>query len=261
MVYEEEKEKDFGVLYFVDENPRFRQMMSMSIQSLRRFHPDWPIKIIECPSYPVPPWKKLYRALSFWKWEKRDDRAGQDIRIVVDKAAGMIDTPFKCTLYLDVDTIVLKGLDGLREKAMMSDVLVTPLPWKAFKRIDPSQPERWPYMMAGIAFYSSRFVKVYRSYVDRLLPVADSLPAGDQFIFSLACEQEKSVLDIVTEPTLQLDVLNLAQELGTDSYPQINGLLDLKWEGLSRFHIFHYNEFKPQYMKQIKEVWGYSYDE
>ncbi len=252
--------RDFGVLYFVDNNPLFRQMMAASIQSLRRFHPDWPIKVIECPPFRISLWKKAYRTLSFWRNKKRLDRGNWDVRVIAAKADAMLNSPFRHTLYLDSDTIIMRSLDTLREKAMQADVLVTPLPWKRYKRSEGWQPKTFPYLMAGLNFYNHRFVTVYREYVSRFDRATVKLPTMDQFIFSLACEMESSRLNIIHEPTMQIDVINAAEHLGTHWYPRRGECMDLEWDGLSRFHIFHYNEFKHQYMRQIKEVWGWPVD-
>lgn len=255
------RQNDFGVLYFVDENPQFRKMLQMSIQSLKRFHPHWPIEVVEVPSFHVPMWKKLYRTVSFWKWDKRRDRAGQDIRVIAAKADVMLKTPFRRTLYLDVDTIVMKPLNAFHERALESDVVITPLPWKTYYGVEPWQPETWPYVMAGILFYSDHFSKVYRTYIEKFDSNIVKLLSQEQFVLSLTCHMEAERLNIVYDTYLQIDALNLAQHLGTENYPRSGDCIDLSWEGLSKFHIFHYNEYKPQYMKHIKEVWGYPLDE
>ena len=251
-----EVQSEFGVIYFVDDNPKFLQMLDLSIQSLKRFHPDWPVEVIRCPSFPVPLWKKLYRALSFWKWQRRRERAHQDARVIGAKAEAMLKTPFRTTLYLDVDTIILKPLDALRRQAEQCDVLATQLSWKHFDGLEDWQPKRFPMFMAGLCFYSDRFVETYRSYVERLGPIAWRLPCMDQFIFSLACEMEGENLDIQLAPTLQFDVINAAQHFGRDDYPRLGEFVDLRTELLEPFHIFHYNEYKPHYLRQIAEVWG-----
>jgi hypothetical protein len=256
-----EYKKKFGVLYLVDENPDFRKMLKISIQSLKKFHPDWPIKVIKVPSYHIPFWKKLYRILSFWKRGKRRNRAGQDVRIIAQKANAMLQSPFKRTLYLDVDTIVMKPLEKFRNLAMEYDVIITPLPWKRYNRMEKWQPETWPYMMAGILFYSEQFKEIYSGYVKRFERTIRKLPSQEQFILSLTCSIEARRLKILMEPKFQIDVLNLSQHLGTNNYPTIGDCVDLKWTGLKSFYVFHYNEYKPQYLKQIKEVWHFPLDD
>ncbi len=248
--------EQFGVLYFVDGNPAFREMLRISIESLRRFHPEWPIEVIERPSFPVPLWKQVYRGVSFWKWHRRRDRAHQDARVIAAKAEAMLNTPFETTLYLDVDTIVMRPLDAYRRRALQADVLATPLDWKRYQGLADWQPASFPVVMAGLSFYNRRFVDAYRPYVRRLAPIADRLPSMDQYIFSLACEMESSRLEIMKDRDFQFDVINAAQHAGTPDYPRIDRCVDLKWPGLERFHVFHYNEHKPQYLRQIKQVWG-----
>lgn len=252
---------EFGVLYFVDENPAFRKMLNMSVRSLKRFHPDWPIKVVEIPSYHVPFWKKVYRSISYWKQAKRYNRACQDLRVIAAKAEVLLQTPFTHTLYLDVDTIVMKPLHKFRVQAMECDVIVTPLPWKTYFRMAKWQPKAWPYVMAGVLFYSKHFRETYQNYVNQFGSSISKMPSQEQYVLSLACHMEIQNLNIVKDPTLQIDVLNLPQHLGTSNYPRLDGCVDLSWKGLSRFHIFHYNEYKPQYMGQIMEVWGLSPDE
>lgn len=252
---------DFGVLYFVDENPEFNKMLKMSIQSLKRFHPDWPIHIVKCTSYAVPTWKKAYRFISFWKRKKRFDRAGQDIRVYKDKLEAWMKTPFNKTLFLDVDTIVMRPLHKMKKQADNVDVMLTPLNWKKYQGIEIWHPKTFPYLMSGVVFYNSTFLNIYKKYADRMATSIYKLPTGDQYVFSMACELEASEIEIMHEPSLQVDVINIVQHLGTDEFPRLGECLDLTWEGLSRFHVFHYNEYKPQYMQQIKDVWGYPLDE
>lgn len=254
--------RDFGVLYFVDQNPFYQKMMKMSIQSLKHFHPDWPVEVIECSSPPVPVWKKAYRTLSFWKSKKRYNRGYQDFRVLASKAAAWMKTPFNNTLFLDVDTIVIQTLTLMKERAMDADVLVCPLAWKEYEGIETWHPKTFPYLMSGVVFYNKTFLKKYKKHLDRMIYDIHKLPTGDQYIFSLTCELEASDLVIVQAPSLQLDVINMIHEFGTERIPMIRECLDLRCEDrLSSFHVFHYNEYKPQYMEQIKEVWGYPLDE
>ena len=248
--------REFGVLYFCDDNPAFQRMAAMSVESLRRFHPDWPVELVRVPSTRIPLWKKTYRLASFWKRQRRHARAGQDKRIIANKAEIMLATPFRLTLYLDVDTIVMRPLDRLLELARSSDVVVTRLPWKRYRRVADWQPESWPFVMAGVMFHSRRFNALYRGYIERFGSRIIELPTSDQIVVSLACHMEADNLKISYEPDLQIDVLNLAQHLGTDEYPRVGEYIDLRHGGLRRFHIFHYNEYKPQYMQQIRDVWG-----
>ena len=251
--------KEFGVVYFVDGNPGFKRMMDISIESLRRFHPDWPVEILHSKKYGVPLWKKVYRAVSFWKWQSRRNRANWDLRVVLDKAYAMIDTPFEKTLYIDADTVVLRPMDELVERLDRVDVIATALGWKNYNGFQEWQPNVFPMIMAGVAFYNKRFTETYKEYVDRLYPYAgvNYGRGDDQYIFSMFCEMEKQNLNIELDQRLQLDAMNLAQHLGED-FPQVEeGILDLSWEALKEYFIFHYNgPYKPHYMPQIKQVFG-----
>jgi hypothetical protein len=248
---------DFGVLYFFDQNPFYEEMYRASVESLRRFHPDWPVEVVQCPSFPIEPWRKVYRSLSFWKRQRRLNRAHQDVRVISKKADVMLDTPFENTLYLDVDTIVMRPLDEYRERAKDSDIMITALPWKQYEGTEPWQPKKFNYLCAGVTFYNQRFVEVYRPYVDKLRAKMNDLPTCDQYAVCLACHMEAARLKIRFEPHLQVDTMNYAQHFGTPDYPRFGEALDLRWEGLKPFHVFHYNEYKIQHMEQIKSVWGF----
>lgn len=248
--------KSFGVLYFVDENPMFQEMLAISVNSLKKFHPDWPIEVVQIPSLPISVARRIYRSVSVWKNKKRRARANQDFRLIAKKADIMLASPFDITLYLDVDTVITKDLLALAKRACEVDVVVTQLPWKRYQGTQDWQPESFPYSMAGVAFYNRRFIENYRNYVNRVGPEVAKLPTGDQFIFSLALYCENENLDVVYEPTLQLDVLNAAQHLSNESFSQLDGGLDIRAECLNRFHVFHYNDDKPFYMKQIAKYWN-----
>lgn len=250
----------FGVLYFHDANPWFRKMARMSINSLRRFHPDWPVTVVETESLRIQWWRRIYRAVSPWRDKARYDRANQDARMVARKAGVMLDSPYDVTLYLDVDTIVMRPLDSFLAKALCSDVVITPLPWKSYKQFGDDQPEAWPMLMAGVLFYNRRFREVYRPYVERYAEQIPKLPTQEQIILSLACHVEAGNLNVVKEPGLQFDVLNADRHFGSVDHPRVGECVDLSCPELQRFRIFHYNDRKPQYMEQITRVWGITGD-
>lgn len=249
---------DFGVLYLVDDNPAYRRMLDVSIQSLKRFHPDWPIHVVEVPSPPVGIARHIYRKFSFWKMAKRRARAGQDVRVIGDKIATMLGSPFQSTLYLDVDTVVMRPLTEMHARASQSDVLVTPLPWKHYSRVEAWQPASWPYMMAGVIFFGERFKNIYRQYQLRLNHSLSRLPTQDQFVFSLACHNERGRMTVAEAPRFQVDVLNVDHHLGNTVKRNRDGCIDIREERLQEFHVFHYNDHKPSYLKQIEAVWGLS---
>jgi hypothetical protein len=251
-------QQNFGVLYFHDSNPEFKRMERMSIRSLRRFHPDWPIHIAKCPTPRKSLLRTCYRAVSFWRRKARFDRANQDVRVIAEKAKVMLNSPFKITLYLDVDTIVMRPLDELMKRACSCDVLITPLSWLQYRCFEEGQPETWPELMAGVLFYSQHFISIYRSYIERYANLIPKLPTQEQIILSLACHQDASRLNVFTDSMLQFDVLNAHRHLGRSDYPRVGECVDLSNPELQRFHIFHYNDKKPQYMKQIQNVWGIS---
>ncbi|MCE9616175.1 MAG: hypothetical protein K8T26_18025 [Lentisphaerae bacterium] len=249
--------QEFGVLYFVDENPAFGEMLAVSLESLRRFHPEWPVRIVRVPSRPQPLWLKTYRWLSFWKRAKRQARFGQDTGIIARKVEAVTGSPFATTLYLDVDTVILRPLDDVVARARQADVLVTPLPWKQFRARAPWQPPSWPYLMSGVFLYSRHFAETFSTYLATRFPagIAD-IPMTDMFVFSLLCHTERAGLRVVEDARLQLDVLNLAPLLGTEAFPRRDGLLDLAWSRIGEFGVFHYNEFKPRYLQRVRETWG-----
>jgi hypothetical protein len=251
-------DKRFGVLYFHDSNPEFARMGRMSIRSLQRFHPHWPIRIVKChtPRKSLP--RVCYRAISFWRKQARLDRANQDVRVISEKARVMLSSPFDTTLYLDVDTVIIRPLDNLLEQACNCDVLITPLSWLHYHRFEDGQPETWPELMAGVIFYSRRFREIYKPYVEKYAAKIPKLPTQEQIILSLTCHQEASRLEVVKDPTLQFDVLNAHRHFAQPDYPRTGECVDISNPELQRFHIFHYNDKKPQYMKQIQEVWGIS---
>lgn len=247
------KHPDFGILYFYDENPAYKQMADMSIATLRKWHPDWPVEVVRIPSSQTPWWKKAYRTASFWRWHRRRIRAGQDTRVIAQKANIMLNSPFEHTLYLDADTIVLRPLDEIRDMVVSSDVVITPLPWKTYSRNADWQPETWPYMMAGVMGFSNDFTKTYARYVSRFGDAISKLPSQEQFIVSLCCEMESQNLDIRKQTNLQIDVINLKDHLKTDCYPRYGEAIDLRWDKVKDFYIFHYNHDKPSYIEQIKK--------
>jgi len=250
----------FGVLYFHDANSEFERMARMSIKSLKRFHPDWPIHVATCNTPKMSLLRKCYRSVSYWKRQARIDRANQDVRVIAEKGTVMLNSPFETTLYLDVDTIIMRPLDNFMQRALDCDVLATPLSWKHYSSFGDGQPETWPMLMAGVVFYSKHFRQIYKSYIDIYKDVIPRLPTQEQTILSLTCHQESSQLKVVEDSTLQFDVLNAQQHFALATYPCIGDCVDISCSELERFHIFHYNDKKPQYMQQIKNVWGISAD-
>lgn len=251
--------KDFGVVYFVNKNPHFRHMMSISMASLQRVHPDWPIEVIESPEFAVPLWKKCYRYASFWKWRERYNRGHQDWRVNYAKAEMIQNSPFEHTLLLDVDTVVLKPLDELYARSRDYDVTATPLSWSSYNGFEDWQPKNFPMIMSGVLFFNRTFASVFGEYAKRVGHGAGRYFKGEQYIVSLtwALEQNQR-LKVHGEPFLQLDAMNVARHLQTDEYPTTtSNVLDLRYEEIDRFHIFHYNgPHKLEYLGQIKELWN-----
>lgn len=252
-------EFDFGVVYYTDENPHYQRMLGASIASLKRFHPEWPIKVFTIPTPKSSLLRNMYRSLTPWKNVKRRQRCGQDMRTIARKTDIVLSSPFKNTLYLDVDTIVMNSLDSIKEWIEQYDLIITSLPWKSYQRTSEWQPETWPYVMAGVFAYNERFRNLYEKMVTRFGGSAGiaKLYNTDQYVLSLLCNLHKDDLRIKYWPDLQIDVVNIPQHLRGEEFRTIDGHCDIRSASLRRFHIFHYNDFKPAYMKQIREFWGY----
>ncbi len=247
----------FGVLYVIDGNPRFREMLDISIASLRQWHPDWPIEILDLPNPEVAFARRWYRRLSFWKRDRRRARAYQDMRTVEAKAAAWGRSPFERTLFLDADTVVLRSLDAMRDRAAAADVLATAMPWKRYRGFRTWQPPTFPFVMSGVVFYNRTFGDAYARVLARLGSLR-GLPTGDQFAFSLTLAMEAERLRIALAPDLQFDVINADRHAAPDVPPRQNNIIDLTWEGLRRFHVFHYNDRKPDYLAAMRRDWGVS---
>ncbi len=253
--------KDFGVLYVIDDNPGYEKMLEVSIQSLDDFHPDWPRQVVRIPLPREPFRDRLRRMGPIWKWRQRYNRLGQDKRFYRAKAMAAINSPFENTLFLDVDTVIRKPLDTMRKKALQCDALFTGLPWKHYPPIEADLPREIPYVMSGVFFYNQQYAGLCRPYLERfahrLHEQVNGVTIGDQFVFSLVCTMESRRLNIQFDPHLQVDVVNARQHLGANDLKMIGKCLDLSWEAIDRFFVFHYNEYKPQYLQQIKKHWGY----
>jgi hypothetical protein len=252
-------ECEFGVVYYTDENPHFQRMLNASIASLKRFHPDWPVQVFTVPTPRSSLVHKAYRRLTPWKNGKRRNRCGQNCRVNARKIDILYQTPFKHTFYLDVDTIVMSPLNELLEWAPSYDVVVAPLPWKMYERTGTWQPERWPCIMSGVFVYNHRFLQLLGDLVTQFggVDAVAKLHNTDQRVISLLCHLHEDDLKIKKWPAFQVDTVNIDRHLGTSDYPKINGTCDIRCPLLQRFRIFHYNEFKPDYMKQIREFWNY----
>ncbi len=252
-------ESDFGVVYYTDENPQFKRMLSASIASLKRFHPDWPVKVftIDTPKSSIV--RKAYRKLTPWKNIKRRERCGQDCRVNARKIDILDQTPFKHTFFLDVDTIVMSPMNELLEWITAYDAVIAPLPWAIYKRTDTWQPERWPFIMSGVFVYNDKFKELLRNLVRDFggVEAIAKLHNTDQRVISLLCYLHERDLKIKYWPEFQIDTVSLDRHLGISSYPKIDGKIDIRSPLLERFRIFHYNEFKPAYMEQIRKFWGY----
>ncbi len=252
---------DFGVLYYVDDNPHFRKMAAVSIESVRHHHPDWPIRVTRCPALTTSMLRRLYRLVSFWKWAERHRRANQDWRVVFTKAYSWLESPFRHTLYVDVDTVLMRPLDGILSDVKGCDVAATSLAPKAYAPIAAWQPEHIPMLMAGVVYFGPGFVERYRGYVDRLSRQAGHGFSCDQYMFSTTCACEKASLDIRLVPELQIDNINLERHIGHGDWLRDGARIDLQTPELKRFAFFHYNgPYKFDYLSEIAAHWGYTGD-
>jgi hypothetical protein len=251
-----ESQQPFGVLYFLDDNPHFERMLRISVESLRRFHPDWPLAIFRVPSVSMSIWRRIYRTVSFWNNHKRRARLGQDTNVIAQKVFCMLHSPFETTLYVDVDTVILNPLEEYLFEAKKHDVLITPLPWKSFTREYEWQPESWPYMMAGILFYNQNFRSIYQRYFEQVGDTFFRLPLTDMNLLSMTCYLERENLSIKGDSHLQVDHCNMAELLNETSYPTVGPCIDLNYPRLKEFGIFHYNDHKDRYLELVEEAWG-----
>ncbi|MEM7200474.1 MAG: hypothetical protein AAF628_09435 [Planctomycetota bacterium] len=247
---------EFGVMYFADANRRYREMLDVSIASLRRQHPDWSVRVETIPSFGVSPLRALYRAVSFWKRARRFDRAGQDRRVIAAKTDAWHRTPFDWTLFLDADTFVLRSLAEHAANPGDADVITCRLGNSKYRGVEPWHPAEFPYLMSGVVFFGPRFLRRYREVAGRMATPVARLPTGDQYVFSLTCALFAEELRVVEDPKLQIDVINMEHHLGTADLPMRGPCIDLREPRLREFGVFHYNEYKPQYLAQIREVWG-----
>lgn len=150
----------------------------------------------------------------------------------------------------------MRPLDEIRALIAQNDVVIMPLEWKYYEPEDAAHPPAIPYLMVGAIGYNRRFLDIYNAYLEDLKPLLPRIAMPDQYLVSLLCLRESERLRIYHHHTLQLDVINMEQELGDDGLRLREGWLDLNWDRLRDFHVFHYNEYKPQYMRQIRETWG-----
>ena len=75
--------------------------------------------------------------------------------------------------------------------------------------------------------------------------------AGDENVQG----EEQQKLDVLLDPSLQIDVLNARQQLGVDGAAPGGELLDLRSRAIENFHIFHYNHDKLRYLEAIQRAW------
>jgi hypothetical protein len=247
------KEK-FGVLYFYDENPRYHQMCQLSIQSLKQFHPDWPIEVVRTKSFKIQWWRKIYRMLTPWKKDLRYNRAGQDPRMFIEKAKALCSSPFEKTFFLDVDTIITKPMNDFKDLAESNDYIVCAIPWLKYYGLDDTMPKEFPAVNVGVMFYSEKFSEKYNYYITKYKDLLSQIAMVDQYFASLICYIHSDELRISTVPNLQIDVVDAHYHLDDDNYHWKNGLLDVCDKRIRDFHVFHYNEYKPQYTQIFNDL-------
>lgn len=245
--------REFGVYYMHDENPYYHEMCLVSIESLRQLHPDWNIEIRRTASFKIQWWRRIYRFLTPWKNHLRDNRAGQDTRMFVEKAKLLTQSPFRSTLFLDVDTVVRNSLFQYQLDALNYDLVVCAIPWLKYYGIDDSMPNEWPGVNVGVMFYSEKFSALYADYLKRYERKLNQIDMVDQYFVSLICHVHNNELKIKYEPYLQLDVIDAHHHIGDMKYHVSNGLLDLSDNFVKKYAVFHYNEYKKQYLQLWKE--------
>jgi hypothetical protein len=246
------EKKSFGVLYFYDENPKYHEMAELSIHSLQKFHPDLAVEVIRKCSFPVPFWKKIYRFVTPWKNHLRFNRAGQDPRVFVEKAKVLCTSPYSHTLFLDVDTVLRKSLTPVIAEALFYDFTVCAIPWLKYHGIDHSMPDEWPAVNVGVMIYSEKFARKYQFYINKYKDKLADIDMVDQYFASLICFLHADVLKINYMPHLQIDVIDAHHHLNSEDYHVTRGVFDPDLQIASNFFVFHYNEYKPQYLSIFK---------
>lgn len=246
--------KKFGVYYLYDQNPYYHEMCLVSIASLKKIHPDWEIEVMRTKSFSIQWWRKIYRFLTPWKNHLRRNRAGQDTRMFVEKAKLLTKSPFETTLFLDVDTIIRKPLDHFKELSATTDLIICPIPWLKYEGIDETMPKQWPAVNVGVMFFSEKFSRLYEKYIQQYHDQLHRIDMVDQYFASLICHLHRDELNIQYAPHLQIDVVDAHHHLNDEKYHVKHGLLDMNDSKVLDFHIFHYNEYKRQYIDLIKNT-------
>jgi hypothetical protein len=151
----------------------------------------------------------------------------------------------------------MRPLGPYLEIARQLDVVATSLSWKHYSGFKEWQPKKIPMVMSGVVFFNDKFKKIYRQYVNSLACGAGKYFMGDQYVFSTVLEMEAANLAIGFEPYLQVDAMNFSHHFGCNDYPLYNGVLDLNYNGLNKFSVFHYNgPYKKEYKEQMREFWA-----
>lgn len=167
----------WGVLYVVwGEEKRYGPVLDRSIASLKRHHPELPVRVMKM------------------------DLPGDPTRPLLAKADMINMTPFDHTLFLDADTVVLGRLDHGFRKAEQFHLAVSicECPWA--RRYDSVDTDMVEYN-TGVLFFSAKARPVFEAWA-RLAPVTSSVTRwmdsdgrlkgmnhNDQASFAIAVEQ------------------------------------------------------------------------
>ena len=180
-----------GALYTVNAAKHYVDMLELSKQSLLKFHPDLPVKVVTL-SAPT----DIYERIRWFagtrverKLRKLFGSKGQAMEsrnaCLAERLAVLADPPFERTLFIDNDTVVVRPMDDLFDLAQNCDVVVqTPKSGRKYPPIGEHYPKEMPISNAGVYLFSKAFGQALaKAAADCPLDVT-GLPDGDQFLFN-----------------------------------------------------------------------------
>ena len=253
---------DVGVLYCVNSARNYRLMLDLSIRSLKRFHPGWPVKVVELQTgtdiYDLIWWfaggqavhiarKVLGRLVS------HEDPIGARVRAMADKIEPFARPPFAKTLYLDCDTFILRPLSGLMDiMDGQVDIIVNESDASIFYEPVAGYTDRQvPRVNSGVAVLSPRFGRLFRPYVEACPIPLSHLLEPDQYLLNY-CLADCEELRTSYVPDLQLDnSFRGRQRSGVETAEDV---LELVCAGEVDACVFHYIARKRNCYRRLRRL-------
>ena len=237
---------EIGIIWALDGAPYARAMTKLSIASAKHHMPDVPrVVLSSCPELDselndvdIIPLKTKFNKI----WIKFD---------------AMQQSPFERSVFLDADTYVLRDFSEQIKKVTLVSGLKYAGTYKS--SLLPSGkisnlPKTFPIVNSGVTIWTKSFLPFYEMAWKPCEKIVETLPGGDQYVFSLVAQQLGANFEVNQRLQVTTSLGELNYRIKKEKLPNSPKLIDVPWVLLAKVDVLHYTENKFEYLEMLTHM-------